>query len=75
MVDICDDMRRGGTIEARRSKAVNVIFRYQRYFGYFTYKDLFKLIDAMVTPIPTYSADIWGFKVRDELENVHIKLC
>ena len=27
----------------------------------------------MVTPILTYSADIWGFKVRDEIENVHIK--
>lgn len=62
-------------LSQQASKAVNVIFRYQRYFGYFTYKDLFKLFDAMVTPILTYSADIWGFKVRDEIENVHIKFC
>ena len=51
-------------LSQQASKAVNVIFRYQRYFGYFTYKDLFKLFDAMMTPILTYSANIWGFKVK-----------
>jgi hypothetical protein len=33
------------------TKAVNVIYSYQKHFGYFSVNDAFKLFDAMVKPI------------------------
>ena len=60
-------------LSEQASKTVNMIFRYQRYFGFFTYKDLFKLFDAIVTPIIKYI--LLGYTVRDDMEVVYIKFC
>ena len=34
-----------------------------------------KLFDALVYPILTYSADIWGFENKNIIEKIHLQFC
>ena len=54
-------------------KAYCSIFRYQRNFGRFDSKDLFKLFDTMVKPILCYGSEIWGFKYAENIEKIQVK--
>lgn len=56
-------------------KAVSCIFRYQRSFGLFYHRDIFKLFDCMIKPILCYGAEIWGFQYVDRIEKVQISFC
>ena len=56
-------------------KAYCSIFRYQRNFGRFDSKDLFKLFDTMVKPILCYGSEIWGFKYAENIEKIQVKFC
>ena len=57
------------------SKAVFKIFQYQRQFGYFCPKDIFKLFDSIVRPILCYGSEIWGYEYCETIEKVQIKFC
>jgi hypothetical protein len=57
------------------TKAVYVIYAYQKHFGYFSVNDAFKLLDAMVKPILTHSSEILGYNTCQWIENVHISFC
>ena len=46
-------------------KAISNIIRYQRNFGRFESKDMFKIFDTVVRPILCYGSEIWGFKYSD----------
>jgi hypothetical protein len=54
------------------TKAVNVIYAYQKHFGYFSVNDAFKLFNARVK---TYSSEISGYNTCRQIENVHISFC
>jgi hypothetical protein len=55
------------------NKGKNTIFRCQRYFGHLYHKELFKLFHSTVTPILTYSAEIWGYNPCPIIEQIHIR--
>ena len=56
-------------------KAISNIYRYQRNFGRFNPKDMFKLFDTMVKPILCYGSEIWGFTYSEVIEKTHIRFC
>ena len=56
-------------------KAISNIIRYQRNFGRFESKDMFKISDTVVRPILCYGSEIWGFKYSDVIEKTHIRFC
>ena len=56
-------------------KSIFAIYDYQRPFGYFNIKQLFKLFDAMVSPILCYGSQVWGYKYSVEIETVQINFC
>ena len=49
-------------------KAISNILRYQRNFGRFESKDMFKLFDTVVRPIFCHGSEIWGFKYSETLK-------
>ena len=57
------------------SKAVNRIFQYQRQFGFFQPKDIFKLFDSIVSPILCYGSEIWGYESSKTIEKIHTRFC
>ncbi|MCG7892781.1 MAG: reverse transcriptase family protein, partial [Candidatus Thiodiazotropha endolucinida] len=57
------------------SKAVNRIFHFQSQFGFFRPKDIFKLFDAIVSPILCYGSEVWGYEYSKTIEKIHIKFC
>ena len=57
------------------SKAVQNIFQYQRQFGCFQPKDVFKLFDSIVRPILCYASEIWGYEYCKTIEKIHSKFC
>ena len=56
-------------------KAISNIYRYQRNFGRFDSKDMFKLFDTIVKPILCYGSEIWGFTYSEVIEKTHIRFC
>ena len=44
-------------------KAISNIIRYQRNFGRFESKDMFKIFDTVVRPILCYGSEIWGLSI------------
>ena len=54
---------------------MNIIFRFQRQFGFFAPKDIFKLFDAIVSPILCYGSEVWGYEYSKTIEKVHSKFC
>jgi hypothetical protein len=64
------------TLSMQATKAIGVILKYQRHFGYFHHNEAFKLFDAIIKPILLYSSEIWGFCIPSkEIERVHINFC
>ena len=57
------------------TKAIFVISRYQKQFGYFTHDNAFKLFDSMIVPILTYSAEIWGYEYSSQIEKAQTTYC
>ena len=45
-------------LAAQGRTSIFSILQYQRKFGYFEYNDMFKIFDAMVTPVLCYAAEI-----------------
>ena len=45
-------------LECQASKPVDRIFHFQRQFGSFQPKDIFKLFEAIVSPILCYGAEV-----------------
>lgn len=62
-------------LAAQGRKSVMSILQYQRNFGYFDYTDMFKIFDAMVTPVLCYAAEIWGHTFSEQIETVHANFC
>ena len=60
-------------LAAQARKAIYSINNYQRKFGYFSHNEYFKLFDAMVKPILTYGAEIWGFEYAEVIKQVQIQ--
>lgn len=56
-------------------KASANIFKFQKKFGFFSPKDIFKLFDSIVKPILCYGSEIWGYKYCGKVERVHTKFC
>ena len=52
-------------------KAILSIYNFQRSFGYFSHKDLFKLFDSILKPILCYGAQMRGHIYSNVLESVH----
>ena len=63
------------TLALQANKAINTILHYQKQYGHFDHNDAFKLFDAMVLPILTYSSEIWGYQSCDIVERPHIRFC
>ena len=57
------------------NKAVNRIFLFQRQFGFFTPKDIFKLFDAIVSRVLCYGSEVSGYEYSIPIEKVHVKFC
>ena len=51
------------------------IRNFQGTFGSFPLQEYFKLFDAMVKPILTYGAEIWGYEFSDIIEQVQTQFC
>ena len=66
---------RAKDMAAQGSKSIFSILQYQRKFGYFEYNDMFKIFDAMVTPVLCYAAEIWGHTYTEQIETVHTNFC
>ena len=62
-------------LAAQARKAIYSINNYRRKFGYFSHNEYFKLVDAIVKPILTYGAEIWGFEHAEVIEQVQIQFC
>jgi len=62
-------------LAVQATKAIFVISRYQKQFGYFTHDSAFKLFDSMIVPILTYSAEIWGYEYSSQIEKAQITYC
>jgi len=52
------------TLAVQATKALFVISRFQKQFGYFTHDSAFKLFDSMIVPILTCYAEIWGVRIQ-----------
>ena len=62
-------------LAAQARKAVFSIKNYQRSFGTFNHNEIFKLFDAMIVPILTFGAEVWGFSESKEIEKVQLEFC
>ena len=62
-------------LAAQARKSMLQIYTFQKPFGKFPHIEYFKIFDPMITPIPTYRADIWGYDYSDVIEQIHFKLC
>ena len=62
-------------LASQGKKAILSIYNFQRSFGYFAHKDLFKLFDSIVKPILCYGAQIWGHTYSNVLESVQFEFC
>ena len=62
-------------LAAQARKATFSIYKYQRAFGYFPCKDLFKLFDSMIKPILCHGAQVWGHTYSEVVESVHFDFC
>ena len=60
---------------AQGRKSIFSILQYQRKFGHFEYSEMFKIFDAMVTPVLCYAAEIWGHTYSEHIETVHANFC
>ena len=56
-------------------KAIGIMCRIRRNFGFLEPVDMFKIFDSAVKPILCYGSQIWGYKYIDKIERVHIKYC
>ena len=56
-------------------KALSNILRYQRNFGRFDSKDMFKIFDTVVRPILCCGSDICSFKYSETIEKTHVRFC
>ena len=50
-------------------KASATIFKYQKIFGSFSPRDVFKLSDTVVKPILCYGSEILGFRNVEKIES------
>ena len=48
---------------------------FKKHFEYFQHHKAFKLFDSIVSPILTYSAEIWEYECCIRIESVHVKFC
>jgi len=63
------------TLSLQATKAVHTIYKYQTHFGYFSLTEMFKIFDAMVTPILVYSSEVWGTRYYERIEKIQINFC
>ncbi len=52
-----------------------VIRNIQHLCGNIPVSVCFNLFDKMIVPILLYGAEVWGYTIRPDIENVHIKFC
>ena len=57
------------------TKAFSSIFRYQKNFGRFHSKDMFRMFDTIIKPILCYGSEIWGYEFAINIEKVQVKFC
>ena len=62
-------------LAAQANKSIFAIKRFQVPFGRFLHNDMFKLFDAMVVPILTFGAEIWGNSYASEIESIQAQFC
>lgn len=62
-------------LAAQAKKAIFAIRKYQQPFGKFLHNDIFKLFDAMVTPILCYASEVWGYEYSGTIEKVQVDFC
>ena len=60
---------------AQARKAIYSIKSYQHAFGFFPCNEYFKIFDAVIVPILTFGAEIWGTEYTSIIENLHFKYC
>lgn len=63
------------TLASQAKKSIFALLQYQKKFGYFDYIDMFKIFDAMVTPVLCYAAEIWGHTFSEQIEHVQAYFC
>ena len=56
-------------------KASATIFKYQKIFGSFSPRYIFKLFDTVVKPILCYGSEISGFRIVEKIETVQAIFC
>ena len=62
-------------LSCQARKAIYAIKNYERPFGNFLHKEMFKMFDSMVTPILTFGSEIWGFEYSSVIEQVQNQFC
>ena len=70
----------GGSFHATQNdlseKALTAIFQMNKYlykFSNISLKHRLELFDKLISPILTYSAEVWGFIQAPAIERVHLK--
>ena len=53
-------------LAAQGRKSILSILQYKK-IGYLNYIDMFKILDAMVTPVFCYAAEIWGYAYSEQI--------
>ena len=59
-------------------QALKAIFKLNSYLNKFTElspKHILELFDKLITPILSYSSEVWGFNKGTHIERMHLKFC
>ena len=62
-------------LASQAQKVILNIKNYEHTYGYLLHKEFFKLFDAMVKPILSYTSQIWGYEYCEINESVQINFC
>ena len=60
------------TLAQLANKAIMIIRNIQHLCGNIPVNVYFNLFDKMILPIMLYSAEVWGYTIRPDIEKVHI---
>lgn len=62
-------------LASQARKAILSVNHFQKKFGNINCTDLFKIFDALITPILCYGSEIWGTSYCKSIESVQLEFC
>ena len=63
------------TLAGQGQKAIFKLNKYLYKFTYISPKHKSNLFDKLITPILSYSSEVWGFSQANAMERVHLLFC